>query len=138
MANFKKQIVYIKDENGNIIGISEVLNIYDINKVKLIENDIVKANKERLAKLEEERLLKEQDKENKRYEYYYSKAKIALVANYLFSKAQVYGEDVVIEVYDILNEVLNDKISVEDALEQDALLKEAFTLIFGEYKKGGE
>lgn len=140
MNNFqtKKQVVYVKDENDNILDVQEVATIYDANKLKFLKADIERKKKERQEQEEKKRQEQERLNRSKQYDYYYSKAKLTLVVNYLFTKSQVLGDEFLLDIYELLVKVLNDEICVETALKANEELKNAFELVFGKFSLNDE
>ena len=140
MNNFqtKKQVVYVKDENGNIIDVQEVATIYDANKLKFLKADIERKKKERKEQEDQQKHEQERLNRSKQYDYYYSKAKLTLVVNYLFTKSQVLGDEFLLDIYELLEKVLNDEVCVETALNSNEELKDAFELVFGKFSLNNE
>lgn len=140
LKNFKKQVIVVKDDDGKPVDLLDITTLENSTKLDFLKNDVAKNKKEKQDKLEQERIEKERSDYIKAYNYYYSKEKLTIVVNYLFTKSQILGDEFILEIYDLLQEVINGSMSVASALDENSLLKESFELIFGTFnhKKLGE
>lgn len=133
LNNFKKQVIVIKDDDGKPVDLLDITTLENSTKLDFLKNDVAKNKKEKREQEEQKRQEQERLNRSKQYDYYYSKAKITLVINYLFTKSQILGDEFLLDVYELLEKVLNDEICVETALKSNEELKNAFELVFGKF-----